>query len=242
MVLPSSAVGRSVLTAFVFGAVFAPRGAHADPPSPELMAKLGAYAKQFDRQRTHASYAVEGRLELLDGDGNPGGTKELWGHVEADGALARLTVIRYLEDGKDKTEEGIREAREAAEKKKEKRHELKMPIVTDEQPRYVFDQVETDPNQPSRVRITFVPKERQEDTVEGSAWVDSVSGAPISAGFKLSRTPMFVDYIHFSVEFGAPTSLGPAVSKVDVDGKGGILFFRKRFRAKVTLSEYRILP
>jgi hypothetical protein len=230
---------------FVVGFLVAPRLARADPPSPELLAKLADYADRFERQRTHASYAVEGRLDELDRDGKTDETKELWGHVDADGTEARLTVIRYLDDGKDKTADAIKEARESAEKSKKKKKEgkeLKMPIRGDEQARYVFDQVETDPHDPARVRITFVPKERADDTVEGSAWVNADSGAPISAGFKMSRTPIFVDYIHFTVEFGAQTSLGPAVSKVIVDGKGGILFFRKHFRATASLSDYRILP
>jgi len=74
-----------------------------------------------------------------------------------------------------------------------------------------------------------------------------ISGETLAArattlSFKMSRTPIFVGYIHFTVEFGAQTSLGPAVSKVIVDGKGGILFFRKHFRATASLSDYRILP
>lgn len=234
-----------VFAFFVVGSLSAPRVAMAAPPSAELLAKLADYATQFERQRTHASYAVEGRLDELDSDGNTDGSKELWGHVDADGQDARLTVVRYLEDGKDKTEDAIKEARQSAEKAKKKKKEgkeLKMPIRADEQARYVFDQVETDPHDPARVRITFVPKEIADDTVEGSAWVNAETGAPISAGFKLSRTPIFVDHIHFSVEFGAKTSLGPAVSKVVVDGKGGILFFRKHFRATASLSDYRILP
>jgi hypothetical protein len=241
---------RSMRRPFV-GPLFAvlllltPAVSWAAPPSADLMAKLGDYATKFERQRTHASYAVAGHMDMLDSDGAVDETKDLWGHVEADGQRARLTVIRYVDDGKDKTEEGIKESREAAEREKKKREsgkELKMPIRADEQARYIFDQTEVDPSDPTRVRITFVPKERGEDTVEGSAWVDSVTGAPISAGFKLSRTPIFVDYIHFSVEFGATTSLGPAVSKVLVEGKGGILFFRKHFRASALLSDYRILP
>ncbi len=234
-----------VLLGFVFALLTVPRTALAEPPSPELLAKLADYANRFEQQRTHASFAVEGRLDELDSDGKTDGTKELWGHVDADGHDARLTVIRYLEDGKDKTDDAVKEARESAEKSKKRKKEgkeIKMPIRGDTQNRYVFDQVETDPNDPSRVRITFVPKERADDTVEGSAWVNAESGAPISAGFKMSRTPMFVDYIHFTVEFGVPTSLGPAVSKVIVDGKGGILFFRKHFRATASLSDYKILP
>jgi hypothetical protein len=223
-----------------------PRTALAQPPSPELLAKLADYAQQFERQRTHASYAVEGRLDELDGDGKPDGTKLLWGHVDADGHDAHFTVVRYTEDGEDKTEDAVKEAKKNVERSKKKKRdgkELKMPIRADEQARYVFDQVEFDPVHPSRVRITFVPREVADDTVEGSAWVDSDTGAPISAGFKLSRTPMFVDYVHFTVEFGEKTSLGPAVSKVIVEGKGGIpILFKKHFRATASLSDYRILP
>jgi hypothetical protein len=237
---------RLVVVLFLgVGLLALPRVARADPPSPELLAKLADYAESFERQRTHASYAVKGRLDELDAEGQTDGSKELWGHVDADGHDARFTVLRYLEDGKDKTEDAIKEARESAEKSKKRRKEgkeLKMPIRKDEQSRYVFDQAETDPKDPTRVRITFVPKERADDTVEGSAWVNAETGAPISAGFKLSKTPIFIDYVHFTVEFGEKTSLGPAVSKVIVDGKGGILFIRKHFRATASLSEYRILP
>jgi hypothetical protein len=234
-----------ILGVLVSSLLLFPSAAHAAPPSPELLAKLADYAVRFERQRTHASYAVQGRLDELDGDGKVEGTKELWGHVDADGQDARLTVLRFIDDGKDKTADAIKEARESAEKSKKKKKEgkeLKMPIRADEQSRYVFDQVESDPQDPARVRITFVPKEIADDTVEGSAWVNADSGAPISAGFKLSRTPFFVDYIHFTVEFGVKTSLGPAVSKVTVDGKGGIPLFRKHFRATASLSDYRILP
>jgi hypothetical protein len=234
-----------IIGVLVLSLLLAPRRALAAPPSPELLAKLADYAVRFERQRTHASYAVQGRLDELDSDGKPEETKELWGHVDADGQEARLTVVRYIDDGKDKTADAIKEARESAEKSKKKKKEgkeLKMPIRADEQSRYVFDQVESDPQDPARVRITFVPKEIADDTVEGSAWVNADSGAPISAGFKLSRTPFFVDFIHFTVEFGAKTSLGPAVSTVTVDGKGGIPLFRKHFRATASLSDYRILP
>ena len=85
-----------------------------------------------------------------------------------------------------------------------------------------------------------MPKARAGDTIEGSAWVDTRTGALISAGFKLSKTPLFVDYVHFTVEFGATTPLGPAVSSVSVDGKTGLLFLRKHFRVAATLGDYRI--
>jgi hypothetical protein len=90
------------------------------------------------------------------------------------------------------------------------------------------------------VRIAFSPKVRAEDAIEGSAWVDKRDGTLISARFGLAKTPMFVDYMHFSIEFGALTPLGPAVSVVLVEGKGGLPLFRKLFRGAARLSEYSV--
>jgi hypothetical protein len=227
-------------------ALAAPRDALAEPPSAELMKRLATYAAGFDSMRTHASYAVEGKLESLDGDGKTDGVKEMRARVDADGTRTSFVVLKYTEDGEDKTEDAREKARErTAEREKEKKadrekKEIKMPIAASEQPRYTFDVVETDKADPSRVRISFVPKVKEDNTIEGSAWVDQNAGTVVSAGFKLSRTTMWIDYVHVTVEFGAPTSLGPAVSKVALEGKGGVLFFRKKFRGEATLSNYRI--
>jgi hypothetical protein len=156
----------------------------------------------------------------------------------------KFVVIRYVEDGEDKTADAQKKAARRAQDRKAERDQkrFRIPILADEQPRYVFDQVEADPRDPAVVRITFVPRIPQDDTLEGSAWVDSRTGTLISAGFKISKPPIFVDYVHITLEFGAPTSLGPAVSKVVADGNGGVLFFRKRFHVDATLSDYRLAP
>jgi hypothetical protein len=216
----------------------------AQPPSPDLMVRLADHAARFIALRNKASYSIDGRMILLDRHGQTDSVKEMNARVEADGSDSKFIVVRYVEDGEDKTGEAQEEARKKAqERKKEKKKRLPIPILADEQPRYVFDQVEADPADPNRVRITFVPKVPDEDTIEGSAWVDSKNAHLISVGFKLSKPPMFVDYVHVTLEFGAPTALGPAVSRVIADGDGGLLFFyRKRFHATATLSNYRFTP
>ena len=232
---------------WVLGVVllFFAASARAEAPTPALLGRLAAHAAAFEAMRTQASYAVQGKLEELDGDGKANGVKEMHARVESDGASITFVVDSYTEDGEDKTEDARTKARERAEKKKKnadeaKKKELRMPFLATEQPRYVFDIAERDKDDPSRLRVTFVPREKDETTIEGSAWVDERAGTVISAGFKLSRTSMWIDYMHVQVEFGAPTSLGPAVSKVSMDGKGGILFLRKRFHAQATLSDWRI--
>lgn len=221
----------------------APREASASPPPPELMLRLAEYSARLDSMRTHASYRFEGELSTLDRAGEPDSVKAMKARVDADGRTAKLTVIEYTEDGEDKTLDARKKALEREERKNKKdKGRIRIPLLATEQPRYVFDQVESDPTDPSRVKIAFSPKDPQDDTIEGSAWVDARAGSLISAGFKLSKTSMFVDYVHFTVEFGEVTPLGAAVSRVLVEGQGGILFFRKRFRGDARVSGYTIVP
>ena len=44
------------------------------------------------------------------------------------------------------------------------------------------------------------------------------------------------------IELAEKTELGPAISRVTVDGKGGILFFHKHFRGEARLFDYRFVP
>lgn len=218
------------------------RESRASTPSAGLMARLAVHAANFEKMKTHASYALDGTLETLDRDAAVDSNKSMQGNIVADGKKAHLDVVKYTEDGTDKTQEARDKAREQAAKKKDKKKNIRMPFHADEQARYDFDQVETDALDPARVRISFVPKIKTENTIEGSAWVDTKTGTVVSAGFKVSQPPAFVDYVHITVEFGASTALGPAVSKVTLTGKGGFLFLRKAFRADATLSHYAIIP
>jgi len=232
---------RILLTTTVLGTVaLAAPVAHASPPPAALMEKLAAYATSFERERTQASYDVAGKLEVIDGDNEVSSRKEVVAHVEGNGGDAKVTVVRYVEDGKDKTAEGVKEAEENAARRKKRRasgKEVKLPVRSDQQARYVFDETERSADG-TRVLLHFAPKNPEDDTVEGSAWVDDASGTVVSASFQPSKTSIFISYLHFSVEFGAQTAVGPAVSKVVVEGEGGIWFFRKHFRATATLSHY----
>jgi hypothetical protein len=189
-----------------------------------------------------ASYTVDGRMESVDDKGKVDSVKEMTARVEPNGNKPRFTIDKYVEDGKDKTAEARKKQQEDAkerEKKKDNRT-WRMPFHPDEQSRYTFDVAETDANDPHRVRITFVPKVKAEDTIEGSAWVDTATGAPYSLGFKLSQTPRFVNSIHVRVAFGEQTPYGPAPSRINFEVEGGLLIFHKHLRANATLTNLRI--
>ena len=218
-----------------------PTSADAAAPAPDLMAKLASYGAGFEALRTRASYTIDGQMEILDGDGNADSVKQMKARVEADGINVKFVVLRFIEDGEDKTGDAQKQAQKRAQERKAEK-KFRIPVLADEQPRYVFDQVEVDARDPAVVRIAFTPRVPTDDTIEGSAWVDTRTGALVSAGFKISKPPVFVDYVHIQLEFGAPTGLVPAVSRVVADGNGGVLFFRKHFHVAATISDYRLAP
>jgi hypothetical protein len=221
--------------------VAAPASAGASAPAADLMAKLASYGADFESLRTRASYTIDGQMETLDRDGNADSVKQMKARVEADGINVKFVVLRFIEDGEDKTGDAQKQAQKRAQERKAEK-KFRIPVLADEQPRYVFDQVEVDARDPAVVRIAFTPKVPMDDTIEGSAWVDTRTGALVSAGFKISKPPVFVDYVHIQLEFGAPTGLVPAVSRVVADGNGGVLFFRKHFHVAATISDYRLAP
>ena len=227
----------------------APRHARAAPPSPDLLNKLAAQAAQLEATEQRTSFLAEGKLESVDSSGNVDDVKEMQARVESDGKKQHVIVVRYLNAGKDETRDAQRKQNEHAEEEKakseedrQKEHKLSIPFAASEQAKYVFDQVETDPGDPYRVRITFVPKEPTKDTIEGSIWADAKTGRPYSTGFKLSKPGAFVDFVHIQIELGAQTPLGPEVSRVTIDGAGGLLFIHKHFRGVANLHDYRVAP
>jgi hypothetical protein len=226
-----------------------PRIARAAPPDAALLAKLALHAANFETMKTHTSFLIAGRVVEVDGSGNATKPREMTAQVTADGAKLHFSVLRFIDDGKDRTAEAQAQAKakDAAPKDANapapaKKRDFRMPFHVGEQPRYTFDQVAVDPTNAGRVQIAFVPKIREEDTVEGTAWVDTTSGTVLSTGFKLTRPPTGMDYVHAQITFGANTSLGPSISKIDMEAEGGILWVRKHLRGSATLTNHVIVP
>ena len=220
-----------------------PRTAAAQPPDPALLERLSHQAKAFEEFGKHASFRSEARVEELDGDGKVTSTQLQQSRIEADGKTTHEIVERATKDGKDVTaeeqEKTKKEEAEAAKQKKADGEGLTIPFASDA---YVYDQVGVDAADPSRVEISFTPKKPTKHTLEGKAWVDTTSGTILSAGAKLSKPPTFVDWVHFTVELGAKTPLGPAMSHLTFEVKAGLLFIKKHIRGDVKMSDYTIAP
>lgn len=236
----------ATLFAAAFVALSVPGAASADaPPSaPTVLAEvpasvltgLSVHAASFEQMKLRGGYTFDGKVEELDGAGHPSDTKEIKMRIlpKRGEPLPLVDVIRYFENGEDKTTE----AREKAAKRKPKKDkkEIHLPFLASEQPRYVFGIAERDPRIPSRIMVSFVPKEPAEDAFKGSAWVDTATGTLLSMGFSLSKNPIFVDHVDIRITFGLPTALGRAPSEISFDGRGGFLFVHKHYRGKATIT------
>jgi hypothetical protein len=234
----------------------APRETRADLPvstaapttvTDSLLLGLAQHAARFEDMKRRGAFTMSGKMEEVDGDGRASDTKEIvLRSTPTPAPMDRITnVLRYLENGKDKTADAQKRATERRIKRlkdpelqaEAKKKDLKLPFLASEQSRYVFTLAERDLKQPSRVRIAFVPKVPAEDAIKGSAWVDENEREVLSTGFSLSKNPTFVDHVEITIVFGLPTPLGRAPSKLSFDGRGGFLFIRKHYRGVATLSD-----
>lgn len=215
-----------------------------------LMTGLAQHAERFEQMKRRGEFTMSGRMEEVDSDGHASDTKEvLLRSTPTPAPMDRITnVIRFMDNGKDKTADAQKRATERREKRlkdpekqaEARKKDIKMPFLASEQPRYVFTMAGRDASQPGRVRIAFVPKTTAENAIKGSAWVDESEREVLTLGFSFSKNPTFVDHVDVQIVFGLATSLGRAPSKASFDGRGGFLFIHKHYRGSATLSDPRI--
>ena len=203
-----------------------------------LLAKLGQHAERFEQMKRRGSFTLNGKMEELDKGGHVDGTKEMILRVVATPAERKTEILKYLEDGADKTSEARQKAEKSrAEKKKKKPRELHLPFLPTEQAKYVFAVAE---REASRTRVTFHPVTPAETSFKGSAWVDEATGEVLTLGFSPSKNPTFVDHVDITMRFDHLTALGRAPSSVTFDARGGFLVIRKHYRGTVTITDPKL--
>ncbi|WP_394830338.1 hypothetical protein LVJ94_27905 [Pendulispora rubella] len=232
---------RSALALTLTGlALSLPAELQADEPAPrpvpaELLAKLAGTSAQFEAMMGKASFTVTGHMD----------DKEGTARVTMQGERAKVEILKYIEDGQDKTEEAKQKAAERAReprKARSSRDEVHMPFLAGEQAKYDFWVGDVDARDPTHLRVFFHAKVPAENLMNGSAWVDAPSGDLLTASVTASKTPAFIDYVRAKFEFGERTSMGPAISKLSFDTAGGFLFVRKHYQGSATFTSYELKP
>ena len=212
--------------------------------SEALMTGLAQHAQKVEDMKSRGAFTFSGRMEMLDDAGKPTEVKEMTMRSTPTGAPRDriVKVMKYTEDGKDKTAEAqqkadARRAKHKIGKNEKMGNDLKLPFLASEQSRYIFSIAERDKKDPSRVLINFNPKTPAEDAIKGTAWVDENSKEVLTIGFSLSKNPTFIDHVNVQIVFGLPSALGRAPSAISFDGKGGFLFIHKHYRGSATITD-----
>jgi hypothetical protein len=161
--------------------------------------------------------------------------------VIATPAERRTEIVKYLEDGADKTAEAREKAaKRRADKGRKKQKDMRLPFLASEQARYAFTLAERDPTDANRVRVTFRPHVPAEDAFKGSAWIDDAKGEVLTMGFSPTKNPTFVDHVDITLRFDLATPLGRAPSSLTFDARGGFLILKKHYRGSATITDPRI--
>lgn len=189
------------------------------------------------------SHTTATRAEELDKKGKVESVTESLERVTLRGGKPEREILRYVRDGKDDTasEKKKRAGTKAGPPGKERSIKIgaKSPFEASEQPKHRFTLAGADPADPDRVTIRFEPKGKPTpETSIGEAVVDAATGAIVRLRFRPADNPTFVDRMDVQMEYGATTPEGPALSRVSIEGAGGILFVKKRMKMTVTMSDY----
>lgn len=208
--------------------------------SEALLARLGQYALRFEQMERRGSFLLKAQMDELDAGGKVDATKELVVRITATPHERITEVLRYLEDGADKTAEARKKAALRARSPSSENKKLNLPFLPAQQQRYAFLVTDRDPRPPGRVRVTFRPLTPDATTWAGSAWVDETSGEILTLGFSPSETPLFIERVDIQVHFDHKTPLGRAPSSLTFEARGGLLFIKKHYRGSAQLIEPKI--
>ena len=209
------------------------------PALGPLLVKLGEHGARIEEMKKRGSYTLSGHVERLDGDGEIDSWKDLVLRVTATGdPTPKSEIVKYVEDGEDKTAEAKEKALgRSAKKKVDKKREFKVPFLPSEQPKYDFRVLGRDTRYPGRVKLGFQAKKPDEDTWNGTAWVNEADGEVESLGLSFSKLPAFVDQADATLVFGNRTPLGRAPSEMQFEAKGGFLFVHRHYRGHARLTD-----
>ncbi len=217
--------------------------ANGTPDLGELLRRLADREARVSALLKNSAVTATTRAEQDDSAGKPISMVESVVRSHRNNGNTQRELIRYIEDGKDRTDEEREKRKNESASDEKRRNSFRVdssPFAANEQPKYRFTLLGTD-GDANRIRIRFEPKEPGADKVFiGEGVVDVAGGALLGMRLRPAHLPMFVHRLDVQVKFDAPTPAGATLSEIRIDGEGSLIgaLFRRQFRMTTTFSDY----
>lgn len=210
---------------------------------PTLLQRLSAQNKRVEQLRHRGVVTMTTRTDQLDRRGRTESHTESVERVSFRNGTQVRELVAFTRDGVDRTaEEKARRGGGRSRGEEEKRRDslgldVSSPFAAGESGKYRFALRGADSADPNRLRIGFEPAAAAAPGVNvGEALVDAAAGVPIRIRFRPSVHPKHVERMEIEMEYGDLTPEGPALSKISIEGVGGFLFIKKKFRTTIVLA------
>ena len=214
-----------------------------EPQLPNLLKRLGERDSEVSKYSQFIEVQTDEQLGSHDEPSHVEITRSVV--IQEPGKTERREILEATRDGKDITSEKRKNAAEEEAKRKAKKAEsielsFENPFKATEQSRYHYQLIGKSSQAPDHVRVRFEPKGKaSQNTMIGEAEVDPSTGDVFVIHGRPSEFPSHVSKLDVTMTFDASTPSGRALSKVQVLGEGGFLFFKAKMRTTVTLSDYK---
>lgn len=218
------------------------------PPPADLMKKLADATATMQKSADAADVTIDTLAEQLDKTGKATDTTDVVLRITHVDGHEHDELVKYVENGKDVTEEKkAKAAKDDAKKKKDDdkdgdaNEDVPIPFSAKRQPRYRF--VAEGSDDQGRLRIHYEPSGAPtSDDGIGDAVVDPATGALVEMTWTPAKLPTMVKELAMTLTFTQDPTHGAMLSKIEGHGRAGILFVQKRFRLTTTFGDYAFPP
>lgn len=237
-----SCMGRRTVF-FILGFALAVSCAQA-APTDVLWQKA---IKVAEAAKTTLPGIIQFRAEMMDGDGTVESIQESTVKLtEGKDGQVESELVKVIEDGRDVTQKARDEESRRAQNKSEKGEGQSFGIQFGDNPFQPEVQTKVTARSLGTKRTLLgrpcsefeVTWKKDKETEKGIACLDDQTGAPLEYSYVPDPLPKHVKRMQTTLRYedGGPSGWRPTEMKVE--GEGGFLFIRKKFRMRTTFSEF----
>lgn len=224
--------------------------ARAEELSADLLKRLAAADDAASKAQDTGSYLLTVHGEELDKAGKATKVDDVVMRVSHVDGVEKDELVKEVKDGKDVTEDEKKKQADAEKKKDDGKAGAKKkdddddgdfdasPFASRTQSQYVYTAKGHDADRPDLLHVHFEPKKASTKLMAGEAWVDEASASVRHLEVHPSINPTFVQKLEIRMDMTFDPEHGNLPSKMELEGEGGMLFIKKRFKATTLFSEW----